>query len=260
VQYFTPSYSLYPVLAETHGARCHAVPLQPDFSLPEIPTRPAKSPGPAAWLPDAALSLVTTPNAPGGRGYATEELDRLCQRTRGVVILDEAYVDFARENALSLALKHPHVLVCRTFSKAYSLCFQRIGYAVGHAELVAALDRIKDSYNVNGLGQVAALATLQHLPYYRRNFRRIVDTRERVRRELTGLGFGVLPSETNFLLVVPPGKPASEWQQALRARKLLVRWFSAPSVSQYLRITIGTDAEMDALLRAVRAILRGGRR
>lgn len=251
VQYFTPSYSLYPVLADIHGALKNAVPLADDFGLPA-----GRALAAAGWQRDAALSLVTTPNAPSGRGYTTAELDALCRATRGVVVLDEAYVDFAREHAMTLALKHPHVLVSRTFSKAYSLCFQRVGYLVGHPELIAALHTIRDSYNVNGLGQVAAEATLRDLPYYRRNFRRLIATRERLATALAALGFDVLPSQTNFLFTAPPGPPAGEWLEKLRARKILVRWFDKPGLAHRLRITVGTDAEADALLRAARAILK----
>ena len=162
-----------------------------------------------AWDFKAALTFITTPNAPSGRGYVTTELDALCRQQRGVVILDEAYVDFAEENALALALKHPHVLVARTFSKAYSLCALRVGYFVGHPALIDALDKIRDSYNVNGLGQVAALATLDDLAYYRRNFRRVIATREWLSRELQRRGFGVLPSQTNFILAVVRFSPAA---------------------------------------------------
>ena len=109
VQYFTPSYSLYPVLANIHGARTNPVPLAADFSIPEKK--------PKAWRFDAALTLVTTPNAPSGRGYSTAELEKLCRTMRGIVVLDEAYVDFAKENAMALALKYPHVIVSRTFSE-----------------------------------------------------------------------------------------------------------------------------------------------
>jgi histidinol-phosphate aminotransferase len=229
VQYFTPSYSLYPVLAATqsHG-----------------------------WDFDAALTLITTPNAPSGRGCSTDELEKLGKAHRGVVLLDEAYVDFAPENAMSLALEYPHVIVARTFSKAYSLCFQRVGYCVAHSNLIAALDKMRDSYNVNGLGQVAAAATLDDLPYYRRNFARVIATRDRMAKQLTDLAFEVFPSATNFLLVRPPGFPAEQWLQKLRDHKVLVRWFRSPEVSQYLRITVGTDKEADALLRAVRKILK----
>ena len=260
VQYFTRSYSLYPVLADTHGAARNAVPLKADFGLPSVAElkRGAGEPpkgGTTNWDFNAALTFVTTPNAPSGRGYATAELDALCKAQRGVTVLDEAYVDFADEHALPLALKYPHVLVARTFSKAYSLCFQRVGYFVGHPELIAALDKMRDSYNVNGLGQIAAVATLDDLPYYRVNFRKIIGTREVLTCELAELGFVVLPSQTNFILARPPKFSAKAWLQKLRDRKILVRWFSAPEVSEYLRITIGTDAEAAALVAAAKKIL-----
>jgi histidinol-phosphate aminotransferase len=251
VQYFSPSYSLYPVLADIAGATRHPVALNTDFSLP--PLRDLKRRG---WNFSAALSFITTPNAPSGRAYATAELEAICVRQRGVVILDEAYVDFARQNAAALALKHPNALVARTFSKSYSLCFQRVGYFIGPAVLIAALDAIRDSYNVNGLGQVAAAATLDDLPYYRRNVARIIATRERVACELSERGFQVLPSETNFILCQPPRFPAKAWLEKLRANMILVRWFNYPEVSSYLRITIGTDAEARTLVKAVDAILR----
>ena len=250
VQFFTPSYSLYPVLADIHGAAKNAVPLNPDFSMPGV----AELKRGKQWNFNAALTFITTPNAPGGRGYKTSELEKLCHAQKGVVVLDEAYVDFADENALKLALKFPHVLVARTFSKAYSLCFQRVGYFVGHPELIAALDKIRDSYNVNGLGQIAAEATLGDLKFYRSNFKKIITTREWLARELPKLGFRVLPSRTNFILAKPPLFPAQEWLQKLRDKKILVRWFSAPEVSDYLRITIGTPAEAAALVKAVREI------
>jgi len=261
VQYFTPSYSLYPVLADIHGAEKNAVPLKPDFSLPGVPElknqrgKPPEGGTPNKWDFQAALTFITTPNAPSGHGYSTAELDQLCRAQSGVVVLDEAYVDFAGENALSLALKYPHVLVARTFSKAYSLCFQRVGYFVGHPELIGALHKIRDSYNVNGLGQIAAEATLGDPAYYRANFRKIIATREWLGRELTKLGFRVFPSQTNFMLVKPPLFPASAWLQKLRDRKILVRWFKPSEVKDYLRLTIGTPAEAAALVQAARELL-----
>ena len=252
IQYFTPSYSLYPVLADIHGATKNPVPLKPDFSMPSV----AELRG-GGWRFDAALTYVTTPNAPSGHGYKTSELEKLCRAQRGVVVLDEAYVDFAEENAMRLALKYPHVFVARTFSKAYSLCFQRVGYFVGHHDLIAAMHKIRDSYNVNGLGQVAAVATLGDLRYYRANFREIIATREWLSRELTKLGFRVFPSQTNFILAQPPRLAAHEWQHKLRERKVLIRWFSFPEVKKYLRITIGNPAEVKALVKASRKILLG---
>ena len=245
VQYFHPSYSLYPVLADIHGAARRPVSLNPDFSLPPVNDLDR----------NAALTFVTTPNAPSGRGYPTTDLEKLCRAMNGVVVLDEAYVDFAGENALKLGLKYPHVIIARTFSKAYSLCFQRVGYFVGHPELIAALDKIRDSYNVNGLGQIAALATLEDLPHYRGNFRKIISTREELSRDLTKIGFRVLPSRTNFILAKPPVFAAQEWLQKLRDKKILVRWFNQPEVKDYLRITIGTPSEAAALVRAAKTIL-----
>ena len=253
VQYFTPSYSLYSVLADIHGAAKNAVSLKSNFSLPSV----AELKREGIWKFDAALTFVTTPNAPSGRGYETSELEKLCRAQKGVVILDEAYVDFANENALKLALKFPHAIVARTFSKAYSLCFQRIGYFIGNAELISALHKIRDSYNVNGLGQIAATATLGDLKFYRANFKKIISTRKWLSRELTKMGFCVFPSQTNFLLAQPTRFTAHEWQQKLRAQKILVRWFPFPEVKNYLRITIGTPEETEALVAAARKILRG---
>ena len=253
VQYFTPSYSLYPVLATTHGARTNAVSLTKDFGLPPFQALRRSS----AWNFRAALTFITTPNAPSGRGYSTGQLEALCREQRGVVVLDEAYVDFANENALGLALRFPHVVVARTFSKAYSLCFQRIGYFVAHPALIAALNKIRDSYNVNGLGQIAALATLDDLPYYRRNFQRVIATRERLTGALRQIGFEVFPSSTNFILARPPKFAAKVWLEKLRARKVLVRWFDYPALRDCLRISIGTDEEAQRLVDAARRTLGG---
>jgi histidinol-phosphate aminotransferase len=253
VQFFTPSYSLYPVLTDIHGATKNAVKLNADFSLPGV----AELKRGAQWDFNAALTLVTTPNAPSGRGYKTADLEKICRAQKGVVVLDEAYIDFADENALKLALKFPHVLVARTFSKAYSLCFQRVGYFVGNAELISALDKIRDSYNVNGLGQIAAEATLDDLQYYRANFQKIISTREWLARELTKFRFQVLPSQANFILVQPPKFAAQDWLQKLRDLKFLVRWFGAPELKNFLRITIGTRSEAGKLLAAAKKILNG---
>jgi histidinol-phosphate aminotransferase len=250
VQFFAPSYSLYPVLADIHGARSHPVALGSDFSLPSISELKRRQ-----WDFRAALTLITTPNAPSGRGYPTADLEALCRAHRGVILLDEAYVDFAPEHALPLALRYPHVLVARTFSKAYSLCFQRIGYLVGNKLLIDALQKIRDSYNVNGLGQIAASATLDDLPYYRANFRNVIATRTRLTESLSAIGFEVLPSHTNFILARPPKFSAENWLKKLRDRKVLVRWFPSAEVRDYLRITVGTPGQAAALVRAAESVL-----
>lgn len=250
-QYFSPSYSLYPVLAAIHGVETNAVPLQSDFTMPSIgELKRGKK-----WDFKAPLTLITTPNAPSGRAISTAELDDLCAAQKGVVILDEAYVDFAKEDAMALAKNHPHVLVSRTFSKAYSLCFQRVGYMMGNPSLIEAMDKLRDSYNVNGLGQVAALATLEDLGYYRKNFEKIIASREKFSGDLKMLGFEVLPSQTNFIFAKPPKFPAEQWLEKLRQNNVLVRWFRYPATRDYLRITIGTEREMRITLQTIRFLL-----
>ena len=252
IQYFTPSYSLYPVLADIHGATRNPVPLNLDFTLPTVDDlrRDGK------WNFDAPLTFVTSPNAPSGRAYATADLARLSNAHQGALILDEAYANFANEDALNLALQFPHVIVARTFSKGYSLCFLRVGYFVGHVDLIAALHKARDSYNVNGLGQIAAEAALDDVAYYRKNFRRIVATREHVIAELAKLGFNTLPSQTNFICTRPPGFAASAWSEKLRGEKILVRWWNYPEMRNYLRITVGTDREMETFLKVARRLLK----
>ncbi len=251
IQYFTPSYSLYPILAGIHGARRNEVKLPADFGLPDNDALQNSN-----WDFGAALTYITTPNAPSGRGYLTRDLAKLCAAQKGVTILDEAYVDFADENALRLAKRFPHVIVSRTFSKAYSLCFARVGYFVGHPEIIAALDRIRDSYNTNGLGQVAALATLSDIDHYRKQFERIIQLRAKTTGALEALGFKVLPSQANFIFAKPTAITAAQWFRQLRERKIVTRWFDTPKVRNWLRITIGTEAEMAKLLTATKSILK----
>jgi histidinol-phosphate aminotransferase len=253
VQYLHPSYSLYPVLAAIHGARPKPVRLGESFELPSVEQLREEK-----WDFNAALTYITTPHAPSGRGIRVQELENIFRQHRGVLVLDEAYVNFAQEDALGLALRYPHALVARTFSKAYSLCALRVGYFVGHPNLISALHKIRDSYNVNGLGQVAAVAALDSPDYYRKNFRRVIQTREHLSQSLRGLNFEVLPSQSNFLLVRPPGSSAEAWLRKLRNRRILVRWFDTPETRAFLRITIGTEDETEQLLTSVRGILRSG--
>ncbi|MEO8426028.1 MAG: histidinol-phosphate transaminase [Verrucomicrobiota bacterium] len=250
IQYFAPSYSLYSILAAIHGARANPVPLRKDFTLPTAAELRQRK----VWDFHAALTYVTTPNAPSGRGYPLAELETLCRAQNGIIILDEAYVDFAAENALELALKYPQVIVSRTFSKAYSLCFQRVGYFVAHPELIASLDKIRDSYNVNGLGQIAAEATLDDLDYYRKIFRRVINSRTLLSSQLEASGFVVYPSQTNFIFVRPPGLAAPVWLKKLRENKILVRWFNYPEVRDYLRITVGSEVQTKVLCAAIKRI------
>ena len=250
-QQFSPSYSLYPVLEEAASVVANNVSLGSDFALPSV--EQLKSEG--KWNFNAALSFITTPNAPTGTGYATVALEKLCAAQNGVVLLDEAYTDFAEEHAMDLALKYPNVLVARTFSKAYCLCFQRVGYIVGSEELIGAMHKIRGSYNVNGLGQIAAEATLDNLGYYRANFERIKRTRQQTTQWLSEHGFYVYPSQTNFVYAKPLKLSAEHIYKALKTQNILIRWWSNPEVKDFLRISIGTEEEMERFRKAVSALL-----
>lgn len=238
---FLPSYSLYPVLAAAEEVRFQGVPLPDGFGWTEPP----------ADL-DATLFFLANPNAPTGVFYPVTVLEAFCRRFNGVVLMDEAYVDFSGgRNCLALAKKLPNVLVGRTLSKSFSLAGLRIGYAIGSSELIGALYQLKDSYNVDRLAQAIALAALEDLPWMQANAKRIVATRERVVAELEKRGFQVVPSAANFLFVAPPsGAAAADLFAALRARKILVRYFPEGRTGNYLRVSIGTDAQMDAFLEA----------
>ena len=240
---FEPSYSLYPVLAAIQGVAVRLARLNPDFS----------------WrLPDgyaADLFFLANPNAPTGRQYPRDTVRAFCEKFPGVVVLDEAYVDFADYDCADLALSLPNVLSCRTLSKSYSLAGLRLGYALGPEPLIEALFKIKDSYNLDRLTQAIGQAAIEDPEHMRRNAERIQVTRGRLAPRLAELGFTVCPSSANFLWVQPPRWPAREVYDALRRRNILVRHFPGDLTGAYLRISIGTDAQMDMLLAALSAIL-----
>jgi len=245
VAYAMPSYSLYPVLCDIQGARKVELEMNPDFTLPA-----------QLFRERAALKFVTSPNAPSGVAVPTAALDRLCAASDGVVLIDEAYIDFADDNALRLVDKHRNALVVRTMSKSFSLAGLRVGFAFGHRALIAGLMKVKDSYNVNRLSEAAALAVLNDPDYFRACIACVKATRDRLRAALIALGFSVFPSAANFLCARPPGRlTAKKLYETLRARKILVRWWNDPRVRSHVRISIGTDDETDKLLAAIREIL-----
>jgi len=239
IGFFNPSYSLYPVLAASRNVPTRPVELSRDFGW-HMPARY-----------NTSLFFLTHPNAPTGMLYGKSVVQRFCKRMKGVVVLDEAYVDFSKEHCMDLALQLKNVIVVRTLSKAHSLAGLRMGYAVGPRELIAALFKLKDSYNTDIIAQYLALAALSDLSHMRGNVRRIRNTRARLARLLTERGALVYPSETNFLWVKPPILSAKAFYERLRARKILVRYFNGARTSDFVRITIGTDAQVDKLISAV---------
>jgi histidinol-phosphate aminotransferase len=254
IGFFRPSYSLYPVLAGIAGARTIPVPLPRPSRASEVDALPVPA-------PDAKVFFLTTPNSPYGFGFPTEWIARLLERFPGIVVADEAYVDFASQSSLPLLSANPRLVVVRSLSKAYALAGMRIGLAFGHPAVIAEMDKVKDSYNLGRLAQTAGCEALADRAYLDLTRGRILATRARFAAGLSALGFSVLPSDANFVFAVPPaGLAALAVYEELLARGFLVRYFAAPELSDGLRISIGTENDMDVLLRTAKEILDAGRR
>lgn len=245
VGYFDPTYSLYSVLAAIRDAKGKPLPLNDDFTCP---------------LPSEDFSDVfvwTNPNAPTSLMAAPETIAAFAKRYRGVLLVDEAYADFAPADCMALATApdNANTLVMRTLSKSFSLAGVRFGYCVGPEPLIAALYKIKDSYNMDALAQCVGTAALRDLPWMRANVARILATRAALADALVARGWRVLPSATNFLFAAPPPPAeAAALFEALRAAHIYVRYFPGPKTGVYLRITVGTDAEAERLLAALAAL------
>lgn len=247
VSFPSPTYSLYEVLTEMQGAVNRPMEYPEDWSLPE-----------ELFGNDSPLTFVANPNAPSGTAMPVGEIERLAKSLKGVLVVDEAYADFARENCAGLARKLDNVIVMRTLSKSYSLAGLRLGYAVASAELIEGMMKVKDSYNLDRVAIAAGAAALADQAHMKANAERIKATRERLTRELGAMGFTTLPSEANFVLTRPP-KPMTgkKYFEKLWEKLILVRWFDRSRVSDSARISVGSDSEMDKLLEATREILKG---
>ena len=246
-----PTYSLYDVLARIHDTPITRVPLADDWSIPQDF---------ASKLNDAGcrLALVVNPHAPSGRYETNDRLRQIAAEFKGVLLIDEAYVDFAQHDASELvrgpeALKN--VLLLRSMSKGYSLAGMRFGYGMAHRDLITAMDKARDSYNTDYVSQQAAAAALRSRDEALANCRKVVDERRRVGDELARLGWWVWPSETNFILAKPPenGPNAREIYQSLKQQGVFVRYFDQQRLDDKLRITIGTPEQNDTLLSCLTA-------
>ena len=239
----TPSYLLYQTLAEIQGARFEAVPFTSDWQLP------------APWpTPQANLTLVANPNSPTGTCIAVPALERLARNLHGPLVIDEAYVDFADADALSL-VRLPNVVVTRTVSKSHSLAGLRFGFAVASPALVRELVKVKDSYNCDLLSLAGAQAALEDREHSRTTRRKIIATRTRLTEALRRLGFDVLPSQANFVWARISDMPAHVIFEELKHRRILVRYMNYPGYGDGLRISVGTDAEIDRLLEELNSIM-----
>ncbi len=244
VVYPTPSYILYRTLAELQGARPMEVAFESDWTLS------AERFG----LPGAKLAFLANPNSPSGTCLPPSEVAKLAARLDCPLVVDEAYGDFAETDCLGLIADHPNVIVTRSFSKGYGLAGLRLGYLVARPEIVAGLEKVKDSYNCDALSLVGGQAALEDRGYLAQTLARILATRDRLTRELRGLGYQLPQSRANFVWC-EGGPPAGEVYAALKARGVLVRLMHYPGRDDGLRITVGTDAEIDRLLELLAVIV-----
>ncbi|MEY2659138.1 MAG: hypothetical protein RLZZ123_310 [Pseudomonadota bacterium] len=247
------TYSFYPVYCGLYGISHRAVPLADDFSIRVDDYLP--SPGQAA-----GAIIFPNPNAPTGMPMPLSEVERLVAgNPQAVVLVDEAYVDFGGQSAVGLIDRYPNLLVCHTFSKSRSLAGLRVGYALGQAELIEGLERVKNSFNsypMDRLALAGAQASVEDDAYFRASCARVIQTREQLVAELQAIGFEVLPSAANFIFARHPAHRGADLAQALRDRAIIVRHFPRPArISDFLRITVGSPAQCAALVAALKELV-----
>ena len=240
IGYVHPSYSYYATLAEVQGARVRTFGLTEDFRIAGFPERY-----------EGKVFFLTTPNAPLGPAFPIEYIEELAGRCDGMLVLDETYAEFAESSAVELVKRHENVVVTRTLSKSYSLAGMRLGLAIARPEVIAALDKIRDHYNLDRLAQAACVAALHDQAYLAECCRKIRETREWFSGQLRAIGYDVIPSQGNYVFATPPDRDGKRIYDGLYQRKILVRHFSDPLLSHGLRISIGTRQDMERTLAAL---------
>lgn len=241
----TPSYTLYKALGALQDAVYTEVPMGPGYTLPDdLDARGAK------------IVFIVNPNAPTGVLHPRQTLRDFLGRTKSIVVIDEAYADFAGESSIDLLAAFPHLIVARTFSKSYALAGMRLGLGFACREVIAQMLKVKDSYNLDRLAIVAGCAALEDQEWLRDTTARIIQTRTWVQQALQELGLHVPPSRSNFVFPRIPDGRAAEIYEGLEKRRILVRYFPHEAlIADSLRVTIGTDEEMEAFLTALRVLL-----
>ena len=243
------TYSFYPVYCRLYGIESRTLELDDQWQVPLDD-----------MTDDNGGIIFANPNAPTGHGHGRDDIAGLLERNRdSVVLVDEAYVDFGGESAVPLVARYPNLLVTGTFSKSRSLAGLRLGFAIGSRELIEGLERVKNSFNsypIDSLAIAAGVAALEDKAHFDACRERVIATRERTRQRLEALGFRVLPSQTNFLLVTHPDFNAGELFIGLRERGILVRHFNTEALRDFMRISVGTDDEMDSLCEALEDLCR----
>lgn len=242
------TYSFYPVYTNLYGLNYREVPLAEDFTIPV--EQFFNSPGGV---------IFPNPNAPTGLALSLDQVEQILQHNREkVVIVDEAYIDFGGESATALIPKYENLLVIQTLSKSRSLAGMRIGLALGNEQLIEGLERIKNSFNsytLDRLALVAGKAAIEDVKYFNDTREKIINTRERVAKELKELSFHVLESKTNFLFVRHKTVPSQLIYEKLKEQGIYIRYFNKNRIDQFIRVTIGTDEEMDTFIKAIKQII-----
>jgi histidinol-phosphate aminotransferase len=241
--YPDPTYSLYPVLADIGDVQVASVPWAAHFDLPVD----------ALLATRARAIFFANPNAPTGTLVPADRIRALASRFPGLLLIDEAYVDFADQNSLPLLSEFPHLVITRTLSKGYGLAGLRFGYALAAPDIVAEMNKVKDSYNCDAVAIAAATAALDDQAYARRSWEHVRKERARLSQTLTRLGWQVIPSQANFVLATCPDGNAGAIYRKLKAQGILVRFFDKPGLADKLRITLGTADENDQVLAALAA-------
>jgi histidinol-phosphate aminotransferase len=242
--YPVPTYTLYPVLARLENCPVVEIPFEEGGGLPK-----------GLDGTGAPLTILCNPNAPTTTVVRVEAVAALASRLKGVLLVDEAYVDFAEHNCIELAKQRDNVIVLRTLSKGYSLAGLRFGYAIAAQGLIDGLLKVKDSYNVDAIAIALATAAIKDQGYFRANVEKIKRDRRTVTEQLRMLGFRVADSHTNFVWADTDSDTAAEIYERLMKRNIYVRYFNHPGVADKLRITVGTPEQNDSLLTALREIL-----
>ena len=239
------TYSFYPVYSQFFGTKTKEIPLNENF---EIDVRDYTQPNGGV--------IITNPNAPTSIALSLAEIEQVLQANPDrVVVIDEAYVDFGAESAVSLINRYENLVVCQTTSKSRSLAGLRVGFAIAQSHLIAALETVKNSFNsypIDRFAIAAAVASFEDQAYFEEQCQKVISSREKLVRDLTELGFNVLPSKANFIFATHSQHDAGQLAQKLREQGIIVRYFNKPRINQFLRITVGTDEQNARLVQTLK--------
>ncbi|MDJ0509382.1 MAG: histidinol-phosphate transaminase [Crocosphaera sp.] len=246
IAFLEPTYSLYETIARVHGAKITTVPTNDKFEL----DRPL-------ICPEAKLIFLASPNPPLGKHLNRQYLQETCKKASGVVLIDEAYVDFSDEDHWDFIKQYNNVIISRTMSKSYSLAGIRVGFGISSPEIIEEMNKVRDSYNLDRIAQTLASKCFKFQDSFQEIWGKVRATRNRLIASLRNLDFLVFDSDSNFVFASPQWLEASELYSQLKERKVLVRYFKNPRINNYVRITVGTDAEIDRLLEVIEQLKNG---